>query len=185
MHMSYFDVVNEEDSLLGHTASYDEVFAKGLWHRGVHVLIYTPDRQIVMQKRSPSLAYHPGEVEVSVGGGVDAGETPLQAAVREVAEELGLALSPEKLHYIGKTKYNHVTKTQLHRTFIYSYSICVPTKKLKLRISPEENTAVFLLSERKLRAALRRHRIRHMGRISGQYAYWRYLLKSMRAYIQS
>lgn len=178
MRSSYFDVVDENDQPTGSRASYEEVHSKGLWHRGVHVLIYTPDGKVVMQKRSPSLSYHPDEVEISVGGGVNAGERPEQAAAREVNEELGITIGPSELRFIGKTKFNHATKTQLNRNFIYSYSICVPEDKLAFKINPAETSSAFLLSEKRLRAALRRHRIRHVGKITSTYAYWRYLLDS-------
>ena len=179
MKLSYFDVVDDTDTLTGSQASYDQVHDQGLWHRGVHVLIYTPDRQIVMQKRSLSLKYHPNEVEVSVGGGVDAGERPDQAAAREMYEELGVSVNPDQLHFIGKTKFNHATKTQIYRTFIYSYSICLTADKLIFKLDPEETSTAFLLSEKKLRRALRRHRIRKIGKITSTYAYWRYLLDSI------
>lgn len=179
MQISHFDVVDENDNPLGFQASYNEVHAKGLWHRGVHVLIYTPGRKIVMQKRSPSLKYHPGEVEVSVGGGVDTGERPEQAAIREVKEELGLKVRSGDLHFIGKTKFNHLTKTQLIRCFIYSYSVCLSEEKLIFNTNPEETSSAFLLSEKSLRTALRRHRIRHIGRITSTYAYWTYLLDTI------
>jgi 8-oxo-dGTP diphosphatase len=35
------------------------------------------------------------------GGGIEAGETPLEAAVREVAEEVGIAVSPAEGVYLG------------------------------------------------------------------------------------
>lgn len=177
MKLSYFEVVDEEDNPLGIRASYDEVHDKGFWHRGIHVLVCTPDKQIIMQKRAPSLRYHPNEVEISVGGGVDAGETPAQATVREIKEELGLDITPEELHYIGKKKFNHATKGQLNRYFLYSYWVCVPRERLHLSVNPEETDSLFLLTERQLKAALRRHRIRHVGRITSTYAYWDYLLE--------
>lgn len=179
MRLSYFDIVDQHDQLTGFKASYDEVHSKGLWCRGVHVLIYTPDRQIVMQKRSPTLKYHPNEVEISVGGGVDSGETPEQAAIREVNEELGISISPAELYFIGKTKFNHATKTQTNRNFIYSYSACIPKDKMKFTVDPEETSNAFLISEKKLRTALRRHRVRNIGRITSTYAYWKYLLDSL------
>lgn len=179
MQLSYFDIVDENDNLLGTRADYNVVHSKGLWHRGVHVLLYTPDRKIVMQKRAISLKYHPDEVEISVGGGVDAGETPEQAAIREVKEEMGITLKPADLHFVGKTKYNHATKTLLIRNFVYSYTVCLPETKLNFHINAEETSSVFMLSERQLRAALRRHRVLHVGKISSTYAYWKYLLDSM------
>lgn len=179
MELTYSDRIDENDNLLGGTASYDEVHGQGLWHRGVHIIIYTSDKQIVMQKRSPSLKYHPNEIEVSVGGGVDAGESPGQAIVREVKEELGISISTDELRYIGKTKLNHHTKTQINRVFIYSYSLLLPKERLQLLIDSRETSAAFLISEKELRQALKVHRIKHVGKISSLYAYWKYLLDAI------
>jgi isopentenyl-diphosphate delta-isomerase len=179
MKLTYFDRINDRDELIGGTASYDEVHGKGLWHRGVHIIIYTPDKKIVMQKRSPSLKYHPSEIEVTVGGGVDAGETPRHAIIREVSEELGIHLNKDDLHFIGKTKSNHHTRSQTNRVFIYSYSICIPEVALKMHIDIGETSLAFLVPERELRRALKVHRIKNIGRISSLYAYWTYLLDSI------
>jgi 8-oxo-dGTP pyrophosphatase MutT (NUDIX family) len=179
MIQSFFDQVDDTDTLVNNVASYDEVHSQGLWHRGVHVIIYTPDKHIVMQKRAPSLKYHPNEIEVSVGGGVDAGESPEQAAVREIYEELGITIPESSLRFIGKTKFNHHTKTQHNRVFIYSYAICLERDALKLQINEEESTLAFFISAKRLRRALRMHRIKNIGRISSQYAYWRYLLDAI------
>ena len=179
MELTYFDRIDEHDNLIGGTASYDRVHSEGLWHRGVHAIIYTPDKQIVMQKRSLSLKYHPGEIEVSVGGGIDAGETPAQAMLREIKEELGLELAKSDLKFIGKTKSNHHTKTQINRVFIYSYSVCLPAKNLRFHINEMESSTVFFVSEKKLRRALKLHRIKKIGKISSLYAYWTKLLNSI------
>ena len=176
---SYFDVFDENEQPTGKVASYSDVHKKGLWVRGVHVIIYTPDYEIVMQKRAPSMKYMPGKIEVSVGGGVDAGETPEQAAIRETREEFGIELRQSDLRFLGRTKFNHASKGQLHRNFIYSYAACVPKDKLEhLQIS-EETSLAFLISRKKLRRALTKHRIKHVGMITSQYAYWRFLLESI------
>lgn len=39
-------------------------------------------------------------------GGVDQGETALEAAVRELAEETGLRITPDKLQYLGRHSYS-------------------------------------------------------------------------------
>ncbi|MBR2287337.1 MAG: NUDIX domain-containing protein [Clostridia bacterium] len=52
--------------------------------------------QYILQQRSLKARFYAGKWDVT-GGGVHAGETPVQAAVREAAEELSLTLSPECL----------------------------------------------------------------------------------------
>ncbi len=179
MKTSYFDVFDEHDNPTGKIASYEEIHAKPLWHRGVHIIIYTPEHDIVMQKRALSLKYHPDEIEVSVGGGVDAGETPEQAILREVKEELGLTIDPNDLRFIDKITYNHRTKTQYYCNHLYSYAVCIPRDKLHMTGNPEEVSSVFLISERKLRRALRVHRIKNVGKVSSMYAYWRHLVDAI------
>lgn len=60
------------------------------------VIMKTNDGQYIMQQRSLKAKYSPGEWDVT-GGGVAAGETTAQAAVREAEEELGVKIDPEKL----------------------------------------------------------------------------------------
>src|SRR6185312_8445873 len=142
--MSTFDVVDDHDELLGRVASYAEVYREGLWHRGVHIIIYTPDKEIVMQKRAPTLSYHPNEIEVSVGGGVEAGEQPLDAAVRESKEELGITIDKAKVQFIDKAKFNHLVHGQHHRIFLYTYAVCVPKRDLTFSVDQTETSAAFL-----------------------------------------
>lgn len=179
MRQSHFDVVDEHDEPTGQSATFDEVHSQGLWHRGVHVIIYTPDKRILMQKRAVSLAFHPGEIEVSVGGGVDAGESAEQAAIREVLEETGIKLKKRELHFIGKVKYNYRTRRGASRVIQYSYSACLPMERIHLTANPEETQELFFISKRRLRLSLATHSIARFGRISSRYAYWRYLLDAI------
>jgi 8-oxo-dGTP pyrophosphatase MutT (NUDIX family) len=177
--MSSYDVVDQDDNPTGRIASYDEVNAEGLWHRGVHVIIYTPEGEILMQKRSINLAFHPGEIEISVGGGVDAGETPEEAVLREAREEMGLNLKQEDLRFLGKQIYNYHLKNQIKRVHNYSYAICIDKTKLQISRNASEVDAVFFIKKSQLKRALTLHRIKNLGKISGQYAYWKTLVASI------
>ena len=58
------------------------------------VILVTDEGKYVMQQRSLKARWHAGRWDVT-GGGVSAGETSAQAAVREAYEELGIAVKPE------------------------------------------------------------------------------------------
>ena len=53
--------------------------------------------EILFQKRSKFVDGNPGKYDVSAGGHIDPSETPLEGALRETREELGVDLSPSDL----------------------------------------------------------------------------------------
>ena len=87
-----FDVVNERDEVIGR-ARRNEVHARGLLHRAVHVLVYNARGEIFLQKRSMKKDRQPGVWDSSASGHVDSGEDYDPCAVRELKEEIGLAVS--------------------------------------------------------------------------------------------
>lgn len=87
----YFDVVNERDEPVSR-ALRQEVHARGLLHRAVHVLVFDQHGRVFLQKRSMSKDTSPGLWDSSCSGHLDAGEDYDSAAVRELAEELGLVV---------------------------------------------------------------------------------------------
>lgn len=69
----------------------------------VHVFICDGQGNFLLQKRSMKKKYFPG-VWDSTGGRVQAGEPPQAAVIREVYEEVGLHIAPERLIYIGRER---------------------------------------------------------------------------------
>lgn len=61
-----------------------------LLHRAAHVLVFSQDGRLLLQKRSASKRIQPGKWDASVGGHLGTGEDFLTGARRELAEELGL-----------------------------------------------------------------------------------------------
>lgn len=68
-----------------------------LWRAAARVLLID-DRDRLLLVRGHDVD-DPGRTWwFTIGGGIDAGESPRQAAVRELQEETGLQLAPEDLH---------------------------------------------------------------------------------------
>ncbi len=84
-----FDVVDANDHVID-TRHRDEVHARDLSHRAVHILVFNQNGDLLLQKRSPWKDKNPGLWDSSTAGHVDAGETYEQAAHRELAEEIGI-----------------------------------------------------------------------------------------------
>ena len=84
-----FNVVDEHDEVTGQ-ATRGEVHAQGLLHRAVHVLVFNKRGDVLLQQRSMLKDAHPGVWDSSVSGHLDAGEAYETAAVRELAEEMGI-----------------------------------------------------------------------------------------------
>jgi len=83
------DIVNETDIVIGQQAR-SIVHQEGLWHRGVHVFLFSPEGKLLVQKRSADRSSSPSMLDCSVSEHVKAGENYLDAAIRGLKEELGL-----------------------------------------------------------------------------------------------
>ena len=65
---------------------------KNLYHLVVHVCIFNAKNQMLIQQRQTFKEGWPNMWDVTVGGSAMIGENSRQAAMREVAEELGLKI---------------------------------------------------------------------------------------------
>jgi isopentenyldiphosphate isomerase len=64
----------------------------GRFRNVVHVCVFNPEGQMLIQQRQTNTNNFPGFWDVSAGGTVASGETPQQGAARELLEELGLEI---------------------------------------------------------------------------------------------
>ena len=91
-----FDVVDEQDRVLSQARRAD-VHAQKLRHRAVHVLCLDGEGRVFLQRRSLLKDSAPGRWCASCSGHVDAGEDYDAAAIRELAEEIGVNVGPNAL----------------------------------------------------------------------------------------
>jgi tetratricopeptide (TPR) repeat protein/isopentenyldiphosphate isomerase len=76
-------------------AAWDIVHGGPVWHRTVSVLAVSPNRQVAIQRRTERDSY--GKWDVSASGHVGVGERDTIAAAREMCEEMGFCVTPDRL----------------------------------------------------------------------------------------
>ena len=90
--MELVDLYDENRAPLGKTAERYGKKGPGEYRTVVHVCLFDSRDRLLIQRRTAGKRVWPEKWDVSVGGGVDAGETSRQGAEREFREELGYPL---------------------------------------------------------------------------------------------
>lgn len=111
MREEYSDVVDENDHVLDARPRSDCV-RLGLLHGAVVVFLFNARNELYLQRRSKHVSTYPGRWTVSCTGHVSSGETYIEAAKREVREELGINSElVEVVKFISpRWKYGKITE---------------------------------------------------------------------------
>ena len=102
--METFDVIDKDGKPTGDTITRERAHAEGIPHRTAHIWILREKEgriQVLLQKRSMNKDSFPGMFDTSSAGHIQAGDKPLESALRELAEELGIHATLEQLHFAG------------------------------------------------------------------------------------
>ena len=83
------DIVDDNDRVIGQAQRW-EIRRDHLRHRSVYVLVFNPDGQLFVHRRTRSKDIYPDYWDVAIGGVVTAGEDYDSSARRELQEELGI-----------------------------------------------------------------------------------------------
>ena len=93
-----FPIEDEEGRVVGAATRGECHNGSKLLHPVVHLHVFNSRGEVYLQKRPEWKDIQPGKWDTSVGGHIDYGETPEQALVREVGEELGITdFVPERI----------------------------------------------------------------------------------------
>jgi mutator protein MutT len=119
----------------------------GEYTSAVHVWIMNSNGEFLIQKRSNTMARHPGKWECP-GGAIDAGETSLDGAIREVNEELGFKVSVDKIEFLLSYKKEHL--------FVDVWLVKDDININKLVLQEEEVSAARLASLKEINELIKR-----------------------------
>lgn len=90
----------------------DEKFAR----EAVGCLVLSQNGQIILQQRDEDCNTFPGCL-ATFGGGIETGETPMQALIRELKEELGAKVNASDVVSLGALTEEETN----HRELVYVY----------------------------------------------------------------
>jgi len=143
--MELFDVVDELGKPTGETVERRQAHAGGIRHRTAHIWVarQVDGRwKVLLQKRAAGKDSFPGRYDTSSAGHVQAGDEPLESALRELREELGISAKAEELHFAGtfKIQYEKEFYGKLFKdneiAFVYVY--LAEDELNQISVQPEE-----------------------------------------------
>jgi len=125
-----FPLVDESGQVIGSATRGECHSGTKLLHPVVHLHVFNSNGDVYLQKRPEWKDIQPGKWDTAVGGHIDYGETPEDALLREVREELGI--TDFKPQLIDKYVFESQRERELvyvHRT-IYDGEIRPSAKEL-------------------------------------------------------
>lgn len=132
--MEQFDLYTNDRLPLNQTMNRGEPVPDGCLRLVVHVCIFGSSGEMLIQQRQPFKKGWSNMWDISCGGSAVSGENSLIAAEREVAEELGVAISLEDVRPVLTIHFDE--------GFDDIYAITKDLQLSELRLQPEEVQAV-------------------------------------------
>lgn len=113
------DLVDENDNVVGE-AKISEANSNPLMiHREVAIFIFDDQKRVLLQQRSFQKIHEPGLWTIAASGHVTKGLTPIEAAHKELKEELGF---DTELKFIEKFRYDSSTESRFMSLYLGKYS---------------------------------------------------------------
>jgi len=167
--MELFDVIDQNGAKTGIKKERGVVHREGALHATSHIWIARKNKKsgydILLQKRSANKDSHPGCYDISSAGHIAAGDEPLESALRELKEELGIVAEPEQLKEIGVQYKNYEGEfygkpfRDNQRSLLYLYQETVDIEQLRLQKSEIES--VIWMDYQEALQAIRENTIKH------------------------
>jgi len=116
--MEQWDLYDKNKNLLNIIHTRGDKMPNNCYHLVVHVWIKNSKGEYLISRRSPNKSTFPLMWE-NVGGAVLAGETSLEAVVRETKEEVGIDLSKENVKLLFTQVREHLNDIMDVYEYIY------------------------------------------------------------------
>lgn len=154
----YWDIYNKDRVFQSRTIRRGDPFQPGEYYVCCEVWIYNSKGELLMTQRHPNKKA--GGLWEFVGGGVLAGETTARAAVREVKEEIGIAIAEEELILLSVYQQKNY--------FMDIYLVKKDVDIQDLTLDKNETVDAKWVSDKEMQAMLKEQKVVHS--VSQRYA---------------
>ena len=129
------DIYDQNNNPLGIQKMKSEAHREGLWHRCAHVWIHNSKGEMLIQLRAKDKAFFPGLWDIPVAGHLRAGEEPIDGAIREIKEELGVDINSQdlSLHMIKQAKVETESMKNYEFYYVYTYKTDFEIKDMTIQ----------------------------------------------------
>lgn len=151
-----FDVIDENGNPTGETITRAKAHEDGIRHRTAHIWVVRDNNgkpEVLLQKRALNKDSFPGRYDTSSAGHIQAGDEPLESAIRELSEELGIMAKPEELQFAGTfpIQYEKEFHGKMFKdneiAFVYVYEKDVDISMLSIQEAELDSVEWFNLEE--------------------------------------
>ena len=142
----WFEIVDKADRVVGRARRSECHGNPKLVHRTAHVVVFSPAGEILLQKRNADKDIQPGKWDTAVGGHLACGEDYLQAARREMREEIGLP-EDQPLEFLFDSRIRNEIEAENVRVF-------GTISRGPFRAQPEEVAELRFWTHEEIRTAL-------------------------------
>ncbi len=118
--MELLEVLDENGELTGDILDKNKIHKEGKYHKEVALVLLNNKGEILLQKRASTKEIEPNKWSWH-GGHVIAGETNIEAIIRETKEELGITLSEDQIKLLAELKRDKLPNRQFTTAY---YSKC-------------------------------------------------------------
>lgn len=135
--MELWDAYKEDGTKAGYNLVRGEVIPKGLFHLVSEIIVRHEDGMFLLMQRDLEKPNYPGLYEASAGGSALAGESPYDAAIRELKEETG----------IETTELEQIYKAMSRNTIYYGYLCKTNCDKDSIKLQEGETISYLWLTK--------------------------------------
>jgi len=175
----YIDILLESGEPSGTVNLKSEAHRLGLWHARAQIWIINSKKEVLIQKRAFSKDSYPGLWDISVAGHLSTEDTPEQAAIREIEEEIGLKLKSNQLHFFKRIQKSKIPKKGfIDNEFNYLFGVKLDVDIENLNLQKEEVEAIKWISIPTFEEQLKKNKIIFVPHGN---EYYKYIINELRS----